>query len=330
MKTLVLGSYGNNNVGEDAVLTALLNRIGRKDVTVTSTKPLLTKAIHHDIDSIQYGMVEMDNYDKLIVGGCGIFYGDCSLCVGSMIEAYNMGIPVEVLNAEVGPIEDKAFYDVAYAFSIAHPINVRTNFSRTILQKVMGIKEEIIVEKDISCTLEVPSCEDLVEFYYGKGPYLGLSLKNFKIYYPNLIAEVKKCIKDGYTVVPILNAWSDFPARLDLLGINRFEKLMKKSFNRWSAPLMPPRITMGIVKEMDKVISHTVHTTIWANHYGIEATALVPENNFHPMAYRQLGAKNIIYTTPPGYIEKEPLFLSFKGLDWSNMEEEEIETISLG
>jgi hypothetical protein len=326
LKTLVLGSYGHNNIGEEAVLMAILKKIGTKGITVVSEKPLLTRGIHH-VNSILPVNIEMEEYDRLMIGGCGIFYGDCSFYIGHMLDAYQMNIPVDVLNVGLGPIDEIVWEDAKTAFSIANTISVRNHFSRIILHGLMGINKDIIVEKDISCSLEVPSCKDLLNNLYGEGPYLGLSLKNYKIYYLNLIKAVDKYLKDGYTVVPIFNAWSDFPERLDMLGFSRFERMIKRSFNRWTSPLLPPLITMGVVKEMNKVISHTVHTTIWADHYGIEATALVPENNFHPMAFKDLGAKKIIYTTPPGYIETNATYLSYRGLNWKDIEEYKDENI---
>ena len=321
MKTLIIGSYGNSNVGEEAVLMAILKRFQNlSDVTVTSVKPFKTEALH-GVKSLTLADTEISGYDKVIVGGCGLFYGDCSRFSSRILEAYNLGIPVQVLNVDMGPVADSCFREVREALRVANEVSFRASFAQVILEKGMGIKRDIKIEEDISCTLNVPSCEESLKEIYGKGPYLGLSLKNIKIYYPNLIREIKKYLLQGYTIVPILNAWSDWPERQDVIGFHRLEVLMKSRWNKWCSPILSPLATMGIIREMDLIIAHTVHTTLWGKHFGKKVISIVPQNYFHQLAFKDLGASEFIFSTPPGYVEYNQQCVKYHGIKWKEIME---------
>jgi hypothetical protein len=324
MKTLLYGSYGNGNIGEEAVLEAILVRIGRKDTTVASGNPFLTK-ITHGVDAVSPAscLPNIYKYDRIIVGGCGIFYGDTALPYANMIvEGNRHGKNTEIFNVGIGPIaNDVTFSMVKLAFEVANRISVRTEFAKVILQEAMGITRPIPVYKDVSCELDVPSCHCLLESIYGSGRYIGVSLKNTPgSYFGMLDYYIKQYIGKGYAVVPIFNSWTSYDgARRDAVGIRMLSIRLGREFNFWKSVLLPPKITMGIVKCMDRVVSMTVHSNIWARHFNVPSTAFVPNNPFHPMAFKQLGATDVVYSTPPGWKENNHLFIKWKGIDWSTL-----------
>lgn len=323
MKLLIYGSYGNNNVGEDAVLEGILEKFKDYEITVISNNPTLTKACYN-VDSKLRNNIKIKDYDKLLVGGCGIFYfGKWSLPFAKLILlAKSKDIEVEIFNVEVGPItEDDTFEAVKEAFQIADKVSVRVNFSEVILRKAMGLNRQIPVERDVSCNLKVPDCSKLIESIYGSGPYLGLSLKVDSNYWPNIIKLVKNYLEDDFKIIPIFNAYSIFRQRQDILGFNQFEEAIEQTYNKWKAPILPPLVTMGVVKCMDEIISQTVHTTIWGNYYGKKVISLVPQNKFHPMAFKQLGASEIFYCTEPEYKETNSKWMDYRGIDWEKEEE---------
>ncbi|GEM_PF-5915251 len=82
IKLLLYGAYGNQSVGDDAILQSILENIDNRlfDVTVSSYKPYLTrKMTHHDIiwqgrtlDGLFYMYNTLRKTDILVFGGGGV------------------------------------------------------------------------------------------------------------------------------------------------------------------------------------------------------------------------------------------------------------------
>jgi polysaccharide pyruvyl transferase WcaK-like protein len=96
---LVVGGYGYGNVGDEAILAGLLERLEDKRVTVVSRDPEGTRRLHR-VDAIGIGRAAgaLRRHRAVIIGGGGLFGRDMG-AIGRLLPAF--GLMAAALGREV-------------------------------------------------------------------------------------------------------------------------------------------------------------------------------------------------------------------------------------
>ncbi|WP_031075026.1 polysaccharide pyruvyl transferase family protein [Streptomyces sp. NRRL S-118] len=156
----VLGSYGGRNVGDEAILTALLDRIraGRPDVHVVvfSRNPEHSRGAHPDVEVVGWEGVCRERISEhlrrlsvLVLGGGGILYNtEARRYLRLVRTAMDDGVPVFTYALGAGPLTDEA--DCAWVratLSDAAEVTVRDEESKLVLEEA-GLTRPISVTAD--------------------------------------------------------------------------------------------------------------------------------------------------------------------------------------
>ncbi|MFF9867555.1 polysaccharide pyruvyl transferase family protein [Streptomyces sp. NPDC013953] len=156
----VLGSYGGRNVGDEAILTALLDRIraGRPDVhfVVFSRNPEHSRGAHPDVEVVGWEGVCRERISEhlrrlsvLVLGGGGILYNtEARRYLRLVRTAMDDGVPVFTYALGAGPLTDEA--DCAWVratLSDAAEVTVRDEESKLVLEEA-GLTRPISVTAD--------------------------------------------------------------------------------------------------------------------------------------------------------------------------------------
>ncbi|MEU7282878.1 polysaccharide pyruvyl transferase family protein [Streptomyces sp. NPDC045431] len=162
----VLGSYGGRNVGDEAILTAMLDRIrvGRPDahLVVFSRHPDRSRLLHPDVEVVGWEGVNRERISEhlrrlsvLVLGGGGILYNtEARRYLRLAGAAQEHGVPVFTYAVGAGPLSDEA--DCAWvrtALSGAAEVTVRDEESKLVLEEA-GLNRPITVTADPALLLE--------------------------------------------------------------------------------------------------------------------------------------------------------------------------------
>lgn len=162
----VLGSYGGRNVGDEAILTAMLDRIrsGRPDVhiLVFSRNPDYSRSVHPDVEVVGWEgvcreqiSVHLRRLSVLVLGGGGILYDtEARRYLRLARTAQDLGVPVFTYAVGAGPLTDEA--DCAWSrttLSDAAEVTVRDEESKLVLEEA-GLSRSVSVTADPALLLE--------------------------------------------------------------------------------------------------------------------------------------------------------------------------------
>ena len=188
----ISGSYGGLNAGDEAILTCIVNELGRvvpdAEMVVFSRDPEHTQE-HHDIEkgvairaaTREEVVPEVERLDLLILGGGGILYGEEAFAyVREVNLAQERGIPTLAYAVGVGPLkgrEERAV--VRDALNGMDFITVRDAEAKRLLEEI-GVEREIRVTADPALLLTpVPFSEDMLarEGVTKERPLVGMSMR---------------------------------------------------------------------------------------------------------------------------------------------------------
>ncbi|MGV9882103.1 polysaccharide pyruvyl transferase family protein [Streptomyces sp. NPDC003006] len=162
----VLGSYGGRNVGDEAILTAMLDRIraGRPDVDVVlfSRTPEYSRVAHPDVEVVGWEGVcrewiseHLRRLSVLVLGGGGILYDtEARRYLRLARTAQDLGVPVFTYAVGAGPLTDEA--DCAWVRTTlcdAAEVTVRDEESKLVLEEA-GLSRPVSVTADPALLLE--------------------------------------------------------------------------------------------------------------------------------------------------------------------------------
>ncbi|MFG2359316.1 polysaccharide pyruvyl transferase family protein [Streptomyces sp. NPDC048521] len=162
----VLGSYGGRNIGDEAILSALLDRVraGRPKTrfVVFSRDPAHTRSTHPDVEVIAWEGVcredisgHLSRLSVLLLGGGGILYDtEARRYLRMARTARDLGVPVFTYALGAGPLTDET--DCAWvraALSDAVEVTVRDEESKLVLEEA-GLTRPIHVTADPALLLE--------------------------------------------------------------------------------------------------------------------------------------------------------------------------------
>ncbi|TDF42618.1 polysaccharide pyruvyl transferase [Streptomyces sp. WAC05374] len=156
----VLGSYGGRNLGDEAILTALLDRLraDRPDVRIVvfSRDPAYSRAAHPDVEVVGWEGVCRERISEhlrrlsvLVLGGGGILYDtEARRYLRLVRTAQDLGVPVFTYALGAGPLTDET--DCAWVratLSDAAEVTVRDEESKLVLEEA-GLTRPITVTAD--------------------------------------------------------------------------------------------------------------------------------------------------------------------------------------
>ena len=160
----ISGSYGGMNLGDEAILEAILKEIGLRsnvEVVIFSFNPDDTKKRHH-VRAIPFRQMhkeqiqqELKKIDLFIFGGGGIlFEGLAQDLLRDLIWAQELNIPTMVYAVSVGPITSQDTKQlVADALNKVDIVTVRDSESKKILND-LGVTKQIDVTQDPALLLK--------------------------------------------------------------------------------------------------------------------------------------------------------------------------------
>lgn len=156
----VLGSYGGRNVGDEAILTAMLDRLraGRPDaaIRVFSRDPAYSRHVHPDVQVVGWEGVSRERTHEhlqalsaLVLGGGGILYDtEARRYLRLVRAAQDRGVPVFTYAVGAGPLTDEADCGwVRATLSEAAEVTVRDEESKLVLEEA-GLDRPITVTAD--------------------------------------------------------------------------------------------------------------------------------------------------------------------------------------
>lgn len=162
----VLGSYGGRNVGDEAILTAMLDRVraGRPDarLVVFSRNPDHSRAAHPDVEVVGWEGVCREQISEhlrglsvLVLGGGGILYDtEARRYLRLARTAQDLGVPLFTYALGAGPLTDEADCEwVRATLSEAAEVTVRDEESKLVLEEA-GLTRPITVTADPALLLQ--------------------------------------------------------------------------------------------------------------------------------------------------------------------------------
>jgi len=292
MKLLIAGFYGCGNLGDEAILEAMLSgirsRISSVDITVLSEKPYETKECYNvrSIQRFKYAQIikNMFQCDAFILGGGGLLQDSTSkrslfyyLMLIKLAKFFRKKIAL--IGQGIGPVESKK--QLKRALDNVHIITVRDVESLKLL-KEMGVRAgKIALTADLSFLLNVPANEntqkllDLEGIKKCKARLIGISIRmpiehvdavkylEFAALCDHLIME-----KDASIVFLVF----DHPDDMEV--VNRILGYMKYPAHIVLRQCKPSDM-LGIISRLDAVIGMRLHSLIFSAMANIPSLGLI-------------------------------------------------------
>ncbi|GGT64485.1 polysaccharide pyruvyl transferase family protein [Streptomyces purpureus] len=195
----VLGSYGGRNVGDEAILAAMLEgiRLARPDVRLMlfSRDPAYSRSTYPDIEVVGWEGVCRDRISEhlrqlsvLVLGGGGILYNtEARRYLRLARTAQDLGVPLFTYAIGAGPLTDEA--DCAWVratLSDAAEVTVRDEESKLVLEEA-GLARPVCVTADPALLLE-PG-DSGIELLRAEGVPRGVRLVGMSVREPGRAAE---------------------------------------------------------------------------------------------------------------------------------------------
>ncbi|PYF07591.1 polysaccharide pyruvyl transferase family protein [Ureibacillus chungkukjangi] len=296
MKIGIVGNYGNDNNGDEAILLSIITQveqvfsITREDITVFSNNtqqtseqygvisyPLyykkgnLYKTFFHTYKSNQKYVAE---FDLLIIGGGGIlmdFYRREAHLFGTYgLMAANSKVPYIVYGAGAGPLDTlTGKLMIRLLCKHAENVSVRDPESKALLQQI-GVKKDIKVIGDPAFTLHNPKNE-----HVKKPTQIGLSavpiynanywpsgdIEKYDNYVKGMAANLDNLIKNHNVQLTFFA--TKFPQDVSVTKDIQKKMQFGSSTKIIDENLKPERL-LEVTKEFDIVIGTRLHSLILA------------------------------------------------------------------
>ncbi|MBF5031105.1 MULTISPECIES: polysaccharide pyruvyl transferase family protein [unclassified Micromonospora] len=202
----VLGSYGGRNLGDEAILTGLLDDLRRHEpharIIVFSRNPAHTALAHPEVEAVPWeGVSRVDSspvlnqLDLLILGGGGILYDkEARRYLRVVRVAQERGLPLITYAVGVGPLTDTLDSGmVRETLAQAVEVTVRDQESRMVLEEA-GLVNPITVTADPAFLLEAEEFPQ--QWLREEGVPAGSRLVGLSVREPGRAAE--RLDVDGY------------------------------------------------------------------------------------------------------------------------------------
>lgn len=287
---LICGAYGHSNVGDEAILTAILNEMRQIDpampLTVLSRRPKETQ-VKHGVNAIHgfnlFAFLRVMRRTKLYLNGGGSLIQDVTSSrsllyyLFTIVAAKKCGNRVIMYACGIGPVQRTNNRNlVRYVLNnYVDTITLRENFSVQELRKLGVRKPEIMLSSDPTLTLPMADEERILAELHRRdidpdGRYICFALRTW-----NGFAEKTDCFAEAAA-----HAWHRYGLTPLFLSINNRQdgeaaKLVTEKleipYHVISDP-MDTELTIGIISRMTAMVSMRLHGLIFA---AVQAVPLV-------------------------------------------------------
>jgi polysaccharide pyruvyl transferase CsaB len=307
----IVGYYGFRNLGDEAVLSAMLSGLrGRLDdplFTVSSGDPEQTTS-DHGVAAVQWQDVSsmvgaIRTSDLVIIGGGGLFHDYWGVNPESVLSKQHYGIsycatpavlaalrraPLMIYGVGVGPLlSDDARGMTRAVFDLAAVATVRDAESRGELEKLGVEADRVEVTADPAFGLPSPTVSDIAAAEAqiggpGKGPLLGVCLRGWNVdtdesVLMQAVAGALDGFVEAHNAQVILVPFSDLDE--ELTDDTRVaEKLtgMIRAYDRVTVCSVPatPVAARALLSRCSLVLGMRLHSLLFAATEGVPMVAL--------------------------------------------------------
>jgi N-acetylglucosaminyldiphosphoundecaprenol N-acetyl-beta-D-mannosaminyltransferase len=298
-KVLIAGYYGFGNIGDEAILSAMIAslqaEIPKIQITVASNNPQQTKELY-GVESVPRSLksirMVLKNSDLFISGGGGLLQDTTSLksliyyCALLMI-ARKERVPVMVYGQGIGPLKRRiSRFLTKLSISGCNVISVRDERSKRLLEKI-GVRREISVTADPALLLkpsQLPMLKDLNK------PILGYAFRawpglDFEAV-AKIVDEANRRFKGTTVLIP-------FHHKTDIHVAEQIAARMRTPAKVFSQTTLPSDI-LGAVGELDVLIGMRLHSIIFASIQNIPFIPISYDPKVGEFA-KQLNVKELLY-----------------------------------
>ncbi|TAL06319.1 MAG: hypothetical protein EPO00_11340 [Chloroflexota bacterium] len=298
--TLVVGGYGYRNAGDEAMLSGLLDLLGRETTTVVSRSPAETTAGHRvDSVSIAGAAAAMVRHRSLVIGGGGLFGRDMG-ALGRLLPI--AGILAAIAGREVALVGIGVDADIsrtsrwllARLASRSRWVIVRDAASRQILAE-LGVDSTI--EPDLSARVASAgrAAGDRllrsVNLDPSRRPVVGLCLTAVN---PTLVDRARRAIIATVDARPDLDFCLIPMSRHPFVATHNDEILARdiaaeRERIRILIPPDDPSLSLGVFEALSAAVCMRYHSLLFAHRAGIPIVGVAyAEKCLHWLADRGL------------------------------------------
>ncbi len=170
MKVTILGYYGVPNIGDEAILAGMLQKLRPAfpdaSIKVSARDEAYVRRMHDvetfPLDQMRSFVAVASKSDMILVGGGGLFFDTpfqvLPFWLGRIVAGRSVGTPSVLYSVGVGPIEKRRSRRyLRLGLRYADAISVRDEYSAELLRKC-GVKREVSILPDPALLLE-PAAE---------------------------------------------------------------------------------------------------------------------------------------------------------------------------
>lgn len=285
---IISGYYGYRNIGDDAILSAMIHDLHtfRKDVKilVMSHNPRETKKTYH-VDSINrinpFKVIMAMRKSRLFINGGGSLIQDIKSTrslmyyLSTIWVAKKLGLKVMIYANGIGPINDpNNGLLTRYVLNQADVITLRENLSLAALEKLKVDRPRITVTADPALTIEAADDRHIDHILLDEGidlssPFVGFSVRNWgnDRAYESVIARAADYMTEKYGIKALfipMHYPGDLVASESILSkMKQKGYVLRKSYSG--------EYTLGVIKRLEMLIGMRLHALIFAasNHIPI-------------------------------------------------------------
>jgi len=291
---IISGYYGFNNIGDDAMLMAIINNLRMYNeslkIIVLSKNPMETRSMYwvNSINRVNIFNVfmAMRNARLFIYGGGNIIQDNTSTrsllyYLGTILLAKLMKLKVMFYANGIGPLNKINNKNLTRKIlNQVDVITLREKLSLCELESLNINRPNIVLTADPALTVEPGPLSDVDEIFKKEGidcqgPFIGFSVRRWQGYekYEKVIAQAADYALEKYGLTPLFIPMH-YPD--DIYEIEKVVSLMKgKGYiirNKYTVPQ-----TLGIISRTQLLIGMRLHALIFAASLGIPLIGLVYE-----------------------------------------------------
>ncbi len=298
----ILGYYGHENIGDEAILEGLklsIEQISKNiEITVISDNPDIVVREHNirAVKKVQTFYLALPSPKKffkellaimallkksktLIIGGGGLFHDHFGIKPYGFIEIILAKIvdkPIILYSVGVGPYNTKLGKLFAGVFlNQVNLIMVRDDISKQWIKKIGVTKPSTIVTVDPVLILPPPTDEDIFDLGEKNCPWFGISVRPWfrNSEYKNILAQISDYIISKYEAEVIfipMHFGRDDKTSHEIINMMQNENKARVIDGKFSI-----YESMDIISKMDLLIGMRLHSIIFAAKMKVPVVGLI-------------------------------------------------------